>query len=62
MLSEVVRSALDDEALAAGISLRLAKMKARLDRFEDRAKRKRELGLKAKLAGLWRENWRMKLP
>jgi hypothetical protein len=41
MLAEVIRSALDDEAMAAGIALRLADLKARLDRFEARAKRKR---------------------
>ena len=47
MLAEVIRSALDDEAMAAGISLRLADLKARLDRFEARAKRKRQLVLQA---------------
>ncbi len=47
MLAEVIRSALDDEALASGISLRLAEMKARLDRFETRAKRKRQMSLHA---------------
>jgi hypothetical protein len=30
MLAEVVRSALDDEALASGLSTRLSDMKARL--------------------------------
>jgi len=47
MLAEVIRSALDDEALAAGLSTRLSAMKARIERFETRAKRKRELALKA---------------
>ena len=47
MLAEVIRSALDDEAMAAGIALRLADLKARLDRFEARAKRKRQLVLQA---------------
>lgn len=47
MLAEVVRSALDDEALAAGLSHRLSDMKARVERFETRAKRKRELALRA---------------
>jgi len=47
MLAEVVRSALDDEALAAGLSTRLADMKERLERFEERAKRKRVLALRA---------------
>ena len=47
MLAEVVRSALEDEALAAGLSTRLSDMKARLERFETRAKRKRQLALEA---------------
>jgi hypothetical protein len=47
MLAEVVRSALDDEALAGGLSTRMADMKARLERFEARARRKRELALRA---------------
>ena len=47
MLAEVIRSALDDEALAAGLSTRLSDMKARIERFETSAKRKRELALKA---------------
>ena len=47
MLAEVIRSALEDEALAAGLSTRLSDMKARLERLETRAKRKRELALQA---------------
>jgi hypothetical protein len=47
MLAEIIRSALDDEALAAGLSTRLSDMKARIERFEMSAKRKRELALKA---------------
>ena len=47
MLAEVIRSALDDEALASGLSTRLSDMKARLERFETRAKRKRQLALRA---------------
>lgn len=47
MLAEVVRSALDDEALAGGLSTRLSDMKARLERLEERAKRKRQLVLRA---------------
>ncbi len=47
MLAEVIRSALDDEALAGGLSTRLSDMKARLDRLEERAKRKRQLALRA---------------
>ena len=47
MLTEIIRSALDDEALVAGLSTRLSDMKARMERFEARARRKRELALKA---------------
>ena len=43
MIEELVRSALDDEALAGGLKLRLADMGARLSRIQDRALRKREL-------------------
>src|SRR5918999_3753923 len=47
VLAEVLRSALDDEALAGGLSARLSDMKARLDRLETRARRKRQLVLNA---------------
>lgn len=47
MLAEVVRSALEDEALVGGLSTRLSDMKARLERLEARAKRKRQLVLRA---------------
>ena len=47
MLAEVIRSALDDEALAGGLSTRLCDMKARLERLEERGKRKRQLVLRA---------------
>ena len=47
MLAEIIRSALDDEALAVGLSTRLSDMKSRIERFEARARRKRELALKA---------------
>ena len=47
MLAEIIRSALDDEALATGLSTRLSEMKVRLERFETSAKRKRELALRA---------------
>ncbi|MBL8564819.1 MAG: siphovirus Gp157 family protein [Hyphomicrobiaceae bacterium] len=47
MVAEVIRSALDDEALASGLSTRLADMKARLERLTQRAKRKRALALNA---------------
>ena len=46
MLAELIRSALEDEALASGLSTRLADMKARLERFETRAERKRHLALR----------------
>ena len=47
ILVAMVRSALDDEALAAALSTRLGEMKARLDRFTRRAKSKRSLVLDA---------------
>lgn len=47
MIAEVIRSALDDEALAGGLAKRLADMKARVDRLEVRASRKRELVVRA---------------
>lgn len=47
MLAEVIRSALVDEALAAGLSTRISDMKARLERLETSAKRKRALALQA---------------
>jgi hypothetical protein len=47
VLAAIIRSATDDEALAAGLSTRLSDMKARIERFETSAKRKRELALKA---------------
>ena len=46
MLAELIRSALEDEALASGLSTRLNDMKARLERFETRAGRKRQLALR----------------
>ena len=46
MLAELVRSALEDEALAAGLSTRVSDMKTRLERLETRAKRKRQLALR----------------
>ena len=47
MLAAIIRSALDDEALAGGLSTRLSDMKTRIEPFEQSAKRKRELALKA---------------
>jgi hypothetical protein len=46
MLAEVIRSALEDEALVEGLSTRLKDMKARLERLGDRADRKRQLALR----------------
>jgi hypothetical protein len=46
MLAELIRSALEDEALAAGLSTRLSDMKVRLECFETRARRKRQLVLR----------------
>jgi hypothetical protein len=43
MLAELVRSALEDEALSSGLSTRLTEMKARVQRLEYRADKKREL-------------------
>jgi len=45
MLAAILRSALEDEALAGGLSLRLSDMKERTDRLEKRARRKRQLAL-----------------
>ena len=47
MLAAIIRSALDNEALAAGLSTRLSDLKARIERFKTCAQRKRELALKA---------------
>ena len=43
VLSAIIRSALDDEALIDGLSTRLAAMKDRLDRLRRRAQNKRQL-------------------
>lgn len=48
MVAQLIRSALEDEALATGLSTRLSDMKERLERLErleTRARRKRELAL-----------------
>ena len=47
ILAQLVRSALEDEALSEGLSTRLADMKARLQRLGHRAEKKRALALKA---------------
>lgn len=46
-VTEVVRSALDDEAIASAIRGRLDEMEGRLRRIENRVARKRELALTA---------------
>ena len=47
MIAAVIRSALVDEALAAGLRSRLDDMKHRLGRLEERAAKKRQLALEA---------------
>jgi hypothetical protein len=44
-LGEVIRSALDDEALANGLKLRVEAMRTRLERIETTSARKREVAL-----------------
>jgi hypothetical protein len=47
MIGAVIRSALVDEALQAGLRSRLEEMKQRLIRLEDRGAKKRQLALEA---------------
>jgi len=47
MIASVIRSALVDEALHAGLRLRLDEMRERLSRLELRASKKRQLALEA---------------
>jgi hypothetical protein len=47
VIAALVRSALLDEALQAGLQMRLDEMKIRLARFEERGARKRRLALEA---------------
>ena len=47
MLTEIVRSALEDETLVAALATRLADMQARRERLATRAARKRQLALHA---------------
>ena len=47
MIAAVIRSALVDEALEAGLRIRLDDMKRRLSRLEERAAKKRQLALDA---------------
>lgn len=51
MLSTLIRSALEDEALISGLSSRIAEMKTRLERLERRVRKKRELALHAMCDG-----------
>jgi hypothetical protein len=47
MIAAVIRSALVDEALQAGLRTRLEEMRRRLDRLENRGAKKRQLALEA---------------
>jgi Siphovirus Gp157 len=47
MIAAVIRSALVDEALAAGLRSRLDEMKQRLGRLDERGRKKRQLALDA---------------
>ena len=47
MIAAVIRSALVDEALCAGLRLRVDDMKQRLSRLEERAAKKRQMALDA---------------
>lgn len=50
MVEELIRSGLDDEALGTGLKNRITDMSTRLERFQTRARRKRELACKAMIA------------
>ena len=47
MIAAAIRSALVDEALQSGLRTRLAEMKSRLSRLEERGSKKRQLALEA---------------
>jgi len=49
MISQIIRSALVDQALVAGLKTRAEEVKTRLTRLEMRAKKKRSLALEAML-------------
>ncbi len=47
IIAEVIRSALVDEAMVGGLKQRVSDMKARLERLEARARKKKALALEA---------------
>ena len=47
IIAEVIRSALVDQAMAEGLKARIEDMKERLDRLQERARKKKQLALEA---------------